>query len=383
MGARLRVPIQSLNWKDTMRYKEAYELIDAAMLSVSPNFPITTTIKNKFFDDNVSALGLRFVRKLNEEEFDIVTDQKEYVFTRSDATRQIYRVKLGTTILPLISRAQIADPDDLFLQGYYYDEKISGYGEITNVVGGSTTSLTVSSQPDLVAGDYINIQNMTTPDKLLSSISVNSGGSGYDNTAYITFTGGGGTGAAATLTIIGGVVQSITITNRGSGYTSVPTVNIIQEVFLGTAASVTAVLYDVINVLNGTRVKVATINGNIITVNAITVGQSIAADGDYQQETKKIVLAKEPSATIDKLTVIYYASPRKRGSLDDIVDLPERLVKSAVHYVISDLMNIDNKFKLADKHRSLGAQHEADFMLTDRNREAAMDILPAPMGDFI
>jgi len=152
---------------------------------------------------------------------------------------------------------------------------------------------------------------------------------------------------------------------------------------LGTAASVTAVLYDVINVLNGTRVKVATINGNIITVNAITVGQSIAADGDYQQETKKIVLAKEPSATIDKLTVIYYASPRKRGSLDDIVDLPERLVKSAVHYVISDLMNIDNKFKLADKHRSLGAQHEADFMLTDRNREAAMDILPAPMGDFI
>jgi len=383
MGARLRVPIQSLNWKDTMRYKEAYELIDAAMLSVSPNFPITTTIKNKFFDDNVSALGLRFVRKLNEEEFDIVTDQKEYVFTRSDATRQIYRVKLGTTILPLISRAQIADPDDLFLQGYYYDEKISGYGEITNVVGGSTTSLTVSSQPDLVAGDYINIQNMTTPDKLLSSISVNSGGSGYDNTAYITFTGGGGTGAAATLTIIGGVVQSITITNRGSGYTSVPTVNIIQEVFLGIAASVTAVLYDVINVLNGTRVKVATINGNIITVNAITVGQSIAADGDYQQETKKIVLAKEPSATIDKLTVIYYASPRKRGSLDDIVDLPERLVKSAVHYVISDLMNIDNKFKLADKHRSLGAQHEADFMLTDRNREAAMDILPAPMGDFI
>lgn len=383
MGARLRVPIQSLNWKDTMRYKEAYELIDAAMLSVSPNFPITTTIKNKFFDDNVSALGLRFVRKLNEEEFDIVTDQKEYVFTRSDATRQIYRVKLGTTILPLISRAQIADPDDLFLQGYYYDEKISGYGEITNVVGGSTTSLTVSSQPDLVAGDYINIQNMTTPDKLLSSISVNSGGSGYDNTAYITFTGGGGTGAAATLTIIGGSIQSIAITNRGSGYTSVPTVNIIQEVFLGTAASVTAVLYDVINVLNGTRVKVATINGNIITVNAITVGQSIAADGDYQQETKKIVLAKEPSATIDKLTVIYYASPRKRGSLDDIVDLPERLVKSAVHYVISDLMNIDNKFKLADKHRSLGAQHEADFMLTDRNREAAMDILPAPMGDFI
>jgi len=233
MGARLRVPIQSLNWKDTMRYKEAYELIDAAMLSVSPNFPITTTIKNKFFDDNVSALGLRFVRKLNEEEFDIVTDQKEYVFTRSDATRQIYRVKLGTTILPLISRAQIADPDDLFLQGYYYDEKISGYGEITNVVGGSTTSLTVSSQPDLVDGDYINIQNMTTPDKLLSSISVNSGGSGYDNTAYITFTGGGGTGAAATLTIIGGSIQSIAITNRGSGYTSVPTVNIIQEVFFG------------------------------------------------------------------------------------------------------------------------------------------------------
>lgn len=50
-------------------------------------------------------------------------------------------------------------------------------------------------------------------------------GSGYVNPS-VNFSGGGGTGAAATVTQSGGAVNTITFTNFGSGYTSAPTASI-------------------------------------------------------------------------------------------------------------------------------------------------------------
>jgi len=49
-------------------------------------------------------------------------------------------------------------------------------------------------------------------------------GSGYLEVPAVTFTGGGGSNAAATATISGGVVTAITLTNNGSSYENVPTV---------------------------------------------------------------------------------------------------------------------------------------------------------------
>jgi hypothetical protein len=58
----------------------------------------------------------------------------------------------------------------------------------------------------------------------IASISVTNGGSGYTSVPTVVFSGGGGTGAAATAVLTQGVVTSITLTNAGSGYTSLPTV---------------------------------------------------------------------------------------------------------------------------------------------------------------
>ncbi|NQW48431.1 MAG: hypothetical protein HQ464_11795, partial [Planctomycetes bacterium] len=54
------------------------------------------------------------------------------------------------------------------------------------------------------------------------------GGQGYDPTSLplVSISGGGGTGATATVTILNGVIFGITVTNPGSGYTSIPTVTI-------------------------------------------------------------------------------------------------------------------------------------------------------------
>ena len=62
---------------------------------------------------------------------------------------------------------------------------------------------------------------------VLDTITVDSGGVGYTY-ANVTFSGGGGTGAAATsnLSVLDGFVSSLTIDNPGSGYSVAPTVNI-------------------------------------------------------------------------------------------------------------------------------------------------------------
>ncbi len=58
----------------------------------------------------------------------------------------------------------------------------------------------------------------------VSAVTITSGGSGYTSVPAVTFSGGGGTGAAATAVVTGGVVTAINVTAGGSGYTTDPTV---------------------------------------------------------------------------------------------------------------------------------------------------------------
>lgn len=62
-------------------------------------------------------------------------------------------------------------------------------------------------------------------DSSIHSITLTAAGSGYTNGTYsLSFTGGGGTGAAGTYTVAGNVVTSLSLTSVGSGYTSTPTI---------------------------------------------------------------------------------------------------------------------------------------------------------------
>jgi len=60
----------------------------------------------------------------------------------------------------------------------------------------------------------------------VSAVSVAGAGTLYVEAPTVTFSGGGGSSAAATATISGGAVTAITVTNTGTAYTSVPTVTI-------------------------------------------------------------------------------------------------------------------------------------------------------------
>jgi len=72
---------------------------------------------------------------------------------------------------------------------------------------------------------------------IVNSIAVTNGGTGYSpGTTTVSITGGGGSGATASAIIVGDAVVGITITNPGSGYTSAPSVNILG----GSGATATA-----------------------------------------------------------------------------------------------------------------------------------------------
>ena len=61
---------------------------------------------------------------------------------------------------------------------------------------------------------------------VVDTVTLTGGGAGYTSAPTVAFSGGGGTGAAAVVTIAGGAVTAIAITNHGSGYTSAPTVTL-------------------------------------------------------------------------------------------------------------------------------------------------------------
>lgn len=86
-------------------------------------------------------------------------------------------------------------------------------------------------------GELVGIPPTISQPGTLSAISLTSGGTGYTTAPTVALTGGGGTGAAATATVSGGVVTGFTITNPGSGYTSAPTVGLTGGAGTGAAAS--------------------------------------------------------------------------------------------------------------------------------------------------
>lgn len=81
---------------------------------------------------------------------------------------------------------------------------------------------------------------------------------GYLTGDTVSFSGGGGSGVAATLTVSGGAVTAITFTNYGSGYSSAPTASITTAG--GTGAVITA---GVINVNTFDIISASVIWGNM------------------------------------------------------------------------------------------------------------------------
>lgn len=90
----------------------------------------------------------------------------------------------------------------------------------------------------------------------ISYITITSGGTGYVKTPTLSFTGGSGSGLAATAVITGGSITSVNITNSGSGYLTAPTVVITLTGVTVTASGATDIFTSTSHGLsNGNEVK--------------------------------------------------------------------------------------------------------------------------------
>ncbi len=94
-------------------------------------------------------------------------------------------------------------------EGLLIESAVNGFFEIINV---STDTFELSGK----SGNCDFTGNATWK--------TGSAGAGYTKDAYVSFVGGGGTGAQGIAHIVGGAVQSITITEPGYGYISAPKV---------------------------------------------------------------------------------------------------------------------------------------------------------------
>jgi hypothetical protein len=91
-------------------------------------------------------------------------------------------------------------------------------GTVTTVPNSATTNPATADA--VMAG--------IAPNQTVSSVNVTSGGTGYTFQPAVSFTGGGGTGAAAYATINGaGHVTAVIVTNGGSGYSTPPLVSFV------------------------------------------------------------------------------------------------------------------------------------------------------------
>jgi hypothetical protein len=128
-----------------------------------------------------------------------------------------------------------------------------------DIPSGSTVNVDFESFSSPASANAV----VSTTSGTLDRINVTAAGSGYSGTPLIEITGGGGTGAAATATVVDGRVTNITLTNPGSGYTGTPTVTLLSGA--GAAASTTNLSQD------GTVTSVVITNSGSGYVTAPTV----------------------------------------------------------------------------------------------------------------
>lgn len=126
---------------------------------------------------------------------------------------------------------------------------------------------------------------------VVTGITVNNAGTGYNSAPTVTIAGGGGSGATATAQVSSGSLTGITVTNPGSGYTTAPTVTIAAPGGTGnTQATATAAIS------SGTQTQYDPITGSepSLTFRANWDGQQHVLAGSRGNVSLSVAAAEIP-----------------------------------------------------------------------------------------
>lgn len=147
----------------------------------------------------------------------------------------------------------------------------------------------------------------------VTAITVTTGGTGYTTAPTVALSGGGGTGAAATATVVAGVVTKVTVTNAGSGYTTAPTVAFSGGG--GTGAAATAAYGSTANAVVAEMIGIAErMRAHIIADGPSTNdAAAIAYRGDFGSRRVYVVDPRSMVTDNTGTTVVSWSSPRVAG----------------------------------------------------------------------
>ena len=186
---------------------------------------------------------------------------------------------------------------------------------------GTVTTSASSAQDNII----INVGSSTTRPydgqvvyfdqlyKSVESISITNGGSGYTSTPSVTITsptGPNGEVASAFATVEGGIVTEIDIISSGSQYTSTPTITI-SAPDSGTTSTATANMADTYYTINSSTPIVSGITTLTLAENLInTVGVASTA---YFFQQSKIIASSHTFEYIGSGNTITLATPKRGG----------------------------------------------------------------------
>ncbi len=149
----------------------------------------------------------------------------------------------------------------------------------------------------------------------ISGIPVATGGAGYLAPPVVKITGGGGTGATAVATLIGGAVNGIQITSAGTGYTSVPTVTLVGGG--ATTAATLGAISTAANATDGgltkTGVGTLTLSGANTYVGGTTINTGVLATNNLQANGTASNIGKGTVITLNGGTLRYTGSSINNG----------------------------------------------------------------------
>lgn len=148
----------------------------------------------------------------------------------------------------------------------------------------------------------------------VTAITLGNGGSGFTSVPTIELQGGGGgTGATAEATISGGVITKITVTNAGKGYSEAPTVIINGGGGTGATATASvgiaanAVVSELLGIANRLRAVIIADGPNTNDADAIAYRGDFGSKRVYVVDPKVLVLDDEGTTVTD------WSSPRVCG----------------------------------------------------------------------
>ena len=161
---------------------------------------------------------------------------------------------------------------------------------VTNAGSGysSAPTVTVTGSGGGSGATFIVTMTGSGSNKSVDSISVDNGGSGYKGTITVSFSGGGGSGAAATATVAGSTISSVTIVTAGTGYSAAPVLSFDPPPSGTTATALAFITTAGLKIINGetynsTYSNGAGVVGEFAAKYPGTIGNSIKismVDGD-------------------------------------------------------------------------------------------------------